>query len=117
MNQHSPALNRTLVVRTSFEPSHVAAACTADAYEYIVPYVQRPLPHRRPSRPEVFSTRAKPRVAARREDRHEQPHCCHLCPRVFGTTQSCPHHRESTRGAAGASGGRWRFPDRARGLQ
>lgn len=64
MNQHPPALTRTLVVRTSFEPSHVAASCTADAYEYIVPFVQRPLPHERPSRPDLFSTRAKRRVSA-----------------------------------------------------
>jgi hypothetical protein len=59
MNQHTPALHRPLVVRTSFEPSHVAAACTADAYEYIVPAVQRPLPHGRPARSDHVSTHAK----------------------------------------------------------
>jgi len=63
MTQHTPALHRPLVVRTSFEPSHVAAACTADAYEYVVPFVQRPLPQGRPSRPDLCSTHTKRQVS------------------------------------------------------
>jgi hypothetical protein len=64
MKEHIPAHSRTLVVRISFEPSRLAVACTADAYEYVVPFVQRPLPHERPSHPDLFSTRAQRRVSA-----------------------------------------------------
>lgn len=64
MNQHTPALHRSLVVRTSFEPSHVAAACTADAYEYVVPFIQHPLSHGRPARPDLFSTRMERQASA-----------------------------------------------------
>ena len=64
MNQHPLALHRPLVIRTSFEPSHVAAACTADAYDYFVPFVQRSLPHGRPARSDDVSTHAKCPVSA-----------------------------------------------------
>jgi hypothetical protein len=35
-----------LVVRVRYEPSRVAAACLADAYEQVVPVVRRGLGHR-----------------------------------------------------------------------
>ena len=43
MNHQRPTPHRALVVQARFEPSHLAAACTADAYEYVVPLVQRRL--------------------------------------------------------------------------
>ena len=64
MNQHTSSPHRAGVVRTSFEPSHLAAACMVDAYEYVVPVVQRSLPQRLPDQPERFSTRAKRHVSA-----------------------------------------------------
>ena len=59
MNQHPPGPRQCLVVRSTFEPSHLAAACTADAYEYVVPLVQRSLSQERPRRPERVSIPTK----------------------------------------------------------
>ena len=36
------------VVRVRFEPSRLAAACLADAYEQVVPLGRRRAPHREP---------------------------------------------------------------------
>ena len=44
MNHQRPTPHRALVVQARFEPSQRASACTADAYEYVVPLVQRRLP-------------------------------------------------------------------------
>jgi len=38
-----------LVVRVRYEPSRVAAACLADAYEQVVPVVRRGIGRRAPS--------------------------------------------------------------------
>lgn len=43
MNHQRPTPHRALVVQARFEPSRRASACTADAYEYVVPLVQRRL--------------------------------------------------------------------------
>lgn len=63
MNQHPPGLRQALVVRRKFEPSHLAAACTADVYEYVVPLVQRSLSQGSPRRPEWFSIPTKRQVS------------------------------------------------------
>ena len=63
MNQHPPGLHQALVVRSTFEPSHLAGACTADAYEYVVPLVQRSLSQERPRLPEWFSMPTKRQVS------------------------------------------------------
>ena len=46
MNRHTSSSQRPVLVQAKFEPSRLAGACTADAYEYIVPLVQRPLPQK-----------------------------------------------------------------------
>lgn len=42
MNQQTSSTYRPLIVQAKFEPSRLAAACTADAYKSVVPLVQRP---------------------------------------------------------------------------
>ena len=48
MSQPRARRSPARVVRVRFEPSRLAAACLADAYEQVVPLGRRRAPHREP---------------------------------------------------------------------
>ena len=64
MNHQRPTPHRALVVQARFEPSHLSAACTADAYEYVVPLVQRRLPEGLVPQPSGLSPHTNRRARA-----------------------------------------------------
>jgi hypothetical protein len=53
VEQHHRRRRSALVVRVRYEPSRVAAACLADAYEQVVPVVRRDVGRRGPGTEEA----------------------------------------------------------------
>jgi hypothetical protein len=64
MNHQRLTPHRALVVQARFEPSRLAAACTADAYEYVVPLVQRRLSEGLGPQPSGLSSHTNRRAGA-----------------------------------------------------